>query len=408
MELFPVGKVFDFMGVRRYFIALSVVVIVGSLVLLKWPGAKLGTDFRGGTEVEVAFNAPTDAGEVRAAITASGFSQPDVIKVDDPNHPNRFLVRVQEVSTIGEAKQAEIDKLLCYGANLPADQCSKEHTANEVKFSPGGDKITVRFSTAPDLAWVKQEMAKVQGVELREGASSLVIQNAREHKVDIQLKSKGDQLMDGLRRRLGPGRVPATALRVEWIGPKAGAQLRNAAIISVAISIVFIMAYIAFRFDLRFAPGAVVAMVHDAVGVVGVLVVLGKEINLSSVAAVLTIVGYSVNDTVVVYDRVRENLGKLRGATFSSLINVSLSEMLSRTLLTSGTTVMSLLAFFLWGTGTLKEFALTLIIGIVFGTYSSIYIALPLTEYLDTRFFTRAGGKKKSGRPVGKKASAPV
>ncbi len=396
MELFPVGKVFDFMRVRRYFIALSVFVVASSLVLLKWPGAKLGTDFRGGTEIEVAFKSATNAGEIRSAVTSAGFSQPDVIKVDDPNHANRFLIRVQEVSTIGDAEQDQIDRLLCYGTNLPADQCSKEHTANEVKFSPGGDKITVRYSAAPDLAWVKQRMAQVKGLELREGANNPSVQNAREHKVEIQLKSKGDQLMSVLARKLGRNRVPENALRVEWIGPKAGAQLRDAALRSIAISLVFIMAYIAFRFDLRFAPGAVLALMHDAISTIGVLIILQKELSLSTVAAVLTIVGYSVNDTVVVYDRVRENLGKLRGATFSSLINVSLSEMLSRTILTSGTTVMSLLAFFFWGTGTLKEFSLTLIIGIIFGTYSSIYIALPLTEWLDKKLFSRAGSKKKA------------
>ena len=133
---------------------------------------------------------------------------------------------------------------------------------------------------------------------------------------------------------------------------------------------------------------------------IGVLILLHKELNLSTVAAILTIVGYSVNDTVVVYDRVRENLGKLRGSTFDKIINVSLSEMLSRTILTSGTTVISLLAFFIWGTGTLKDFAFTLVIGIVFGTYSSIYVALPLTEWLDKLFFAKVGGKRK-----GKKAA---
>src|SRR5690606_29203505 len=125
------------------------------------------------------------------------------------------------------------------------------------------------------------------------------------------------------------------------------------------------------------------------------LILMQKELNLTTVAAVLTIIGYSVNDTVVVYDRVRENLGKLRGSSFIHLINVSLSEMLSRTLLTSGTTIVSLMAFFVWGTGTLKDFALTLIIGMILGTFSSTYVALPLTEWFDRRFFTKLAPKKK-------------
>jgi preprotein translocase subunit SecF len=198
-----------------------------------------------------------------------------------------------------------------------------------------------------------------------------------------------------LRQELGNERVPANPLRVEWIGPKAGRLLRDAAIKSIAIALVFIMMYVAFRFDLRFAPGGVLALAHDALVTVGVLTALQKELNLTTVAAVLTIIGYSVNDTVVVYDRVRENLGKLRGSSFIHLINVSLSEMLSRTVLTSTTTIVSLVCFFVWGTGTLKDFAFTLIIGLVLGTYSSIYIALPLTEWFDRRFFAKMSDKKK-------------
>ena len=236
------------------------------------------------------------------------------------------------------------------------------------------------------------ESVKSLGIVLREGDNNPLLQNARAHKVEIQLKSKGDQLLDALKAKLGSTVVPAEPLRVEWIGPKAGAQLRDAALKSIGIALVFIMAYIAFRFDLRFAPGAVIALAHDSIVTIGVLILIQRmtnrmELNLSTVAAVLTIVGYSVNDTVVVYDRVRENLGRLRGASFPNLVNASLSEMLSRTVLTSGTTVTALIVFFIWGTGTLEEFVLTIIIGLVLGTYSSIYVALPLTEWLDRKFF---------------------
>lgn len=402
MQLFPVGRTFDFMGKRRWFAGVSLVIFITSLVLIAYPGPKLGTDFRGGTEIEVAFKQEVSPIAIRKAITSHGFSQPDVIKVDDPKNPHRYLIRVQEVSIIGEKTQEKIERALCFGDHLPAAECPKDKLANEVKFSPGGDKITVRFNQAPDLAWVKKQMAGITKVELREGANNPTVQNERDHKVEIQLKSKGDQMMDALKTALGPSVVPSEPLRVEWIGPKAGAQLRNAALKAIAISLVFIMAYIAFRFDLRFAPGAVIALIHDAINTIGVLIVLHKELTLSTVAAILTIVGYSVNDTVVVYDRVRENLGKLRGASFASLINLSLSEMLSRTILTSATTVISLLAFFMWGTGTLKEFALTLIIGIVFGTYSSIYVALPLTEWLDKLFFAKVGRRTKN-RPAKKR-----
>ncbi|MCC6667677.1 MAG: protein translocase subunit SecF [Polyangiaceae bacterium] len=407
MNLIPLGRLYDFMGARRLFMGLSLAAFFAALVGLFAPGMglKLGTDFKGGTEVEVAFTGKVSSTEVEDAVKASGFSHPDVIRVDDANNPSHYIVRVQEVTTISPEKQAEVEKSLCVGEGQPAD-CTPNRTATEVKFSPGGDKITVRFRDSPDMAFIKERIAGVSGLRLRAGANNPALQSERDNKVEIQLMSKGDQLMAGLRDRLGADKVPAEPLRSEWIGPKAGAQLRDAALKAVLISIVFIMAYIAFRFDLRFAPGAVFAMLHDAVTVLGFLVLVRREVNLTTVAAILTIVGYSINDTVIVYDRVRENLGRLRGRSFQSLVNLSVSEMLNRTLLASGTTIISLTGLFFFGTGTLKDFALTLIVGITLGTYSSIYVALPFTDWLDHTFFAKVGKGKKIGQT--RKAEAPA
>jgi preprotein translocase subunit SecF len=392
MQLFPVGKIYDFMAQRRLFMGLSLLLVVGSVFLLFGKGPKLGTDFIGGTEVEVAFEKPVTPADIRGAVQAAGFSRPDVIRVQDEKNPHRFLIRVQEVSSISEKDQALIEKKLCFGENMPQG-CS--HHATEVKFSPGGEKISVRYEEAPDLDFIRAAMSGLSGIKLRSGENNPTIQNARDHRVEIALMSRGDQIMEALEGAL-PDATPDAALRTEWIGPKAGAQLRDAAIKSILIALVFIMAYVAFRFDLRFAPGGVIALAHDALVTVGILTLMQRELNLTTVAALLTIIGYSVNDTVVVYDRVRENLGKLRGSTFGRLINVSLSEMLSRTVLTSGTTIMVMLCFFIWGTGTLKDFALTMIIGMVLGTYSSIYVALPLTEWLDRKFFPQPRRTQKA------------
>src|ERR1700691_181263 len=189
---------------------------------------------------------------------------------------------------------------------------------------------------------------------MRVSATNPQLLNAPDHHVEIQLQSKGDQLIESLQKQLGPEMAPDKALRVEWVGPKAGKQLRDSARNAVAIAIVFIMLYLAFRFDLRFAPGVVVACIHDAMVVLGAFVLLHKEITLSTIAAVLTVVGYSMNDTVVVYDRIRENLGKHRGKSFATIINMSVSETLSRTILTSGAMLLSILAFFIYGTGVIK------------------------------------------------------
>ena len=400
MELFKPGKVYDFMRIRKFWITLSLVLATASLVLLFYPGPNYGTDFRGGTEIEVAFKKNVDASDVRHAITAGGFSEPDVVQVQDPNHASRFLIRVQEISTVAEQTKETLKSALCLGVEAPADdpKCPASSRATEVKFSAGGDKLSVRYDVEPNLEKIKQQVESVPGVKLRVSATNPQVINPRDHRVEVQLQSKGDQLMDVLKAKLGVDAVPDSALRVEWVGPRAGKQLRDSARNSVAITIVFIMLYLAFRFDLRFAPGVVIACVHDALVVLGAFVIAHKEVTLSTIAAVLTIVGYSMNDTVVVYDRIRENLGKHRGKSFGEIINLSVSETLSRTILTSGATMLSVLAFFIWGTGVIKDFAFAMVVGIVAGTYSSIYVAAPLTEWIDSRLgksATAEGVKKR-------------
>ena len=396
MEFFKQHKIYDFMRIRRYWIALSVILSVGSLLLLFYPGPNYGTDFKGGTEIEVAFTKAVDGGEIRHAVTKTGaFSEPDVVQVTDPAHPYRYLIRVQEISTVDDSSKESLKKALCLGVEGENASCPANARATEIKFSAGGDKLSVRYDAEPDLEKLKAQIATVPAVKLRIAANNPQVVNPRDHRVEVQLQSKGDQLMDVMRAELGAERVPQAALRVEWVGPKAGKQLRDSARNSVAIAIVFIMLYLAFRFDLRFAPGVVLACVHDAMVVLGAFVIFHKEVTLSTIAAVLTIVGYSMNDTVVVYDRIRENLGKHRGKAFSDIINMSISETLSRTILTSGATMLSVLPFFIWGTGVIKDFAFAMVVGIVAGTYSSIYVAAPLTEWIDSKMSRKGADEVK-------------
>jgi preprotein translocase subunit SecF len=403
MEFFKPGRVFDFMSVRWFWVPFSLLAVVVSTILCFFPGPNYGTDFKGGTEVEMAFGKALDAGSVRSAVESVGFSNPDIVQVVDANRPNHFLIRVQDVSAITEDEKGVLRTALCYVEDgqapiVDAARCPEDARATEVKFSAGGDKISTRYDVDPDIEKIKAQVLSVPGVSLRASATNPQILNPRDHRVEIQLLSKGDQLVERLRAKLGPEAVPADAvLRVEWVGPKAGKQLRDSARNAIAIAIVFIMLYLALRFDLRFAPGVIVACVHDAMVVIGVFIVLRKEITLSTIAAVITVVGYSMNDTVVVYDRIRENLGRHRGKSFAQIINMSVSETLSRTILTSGATLLSMLAFFVYGTGIIKDFMLALVVGIIAGTYSSIYVAAPLTEWIDTRM-ARANRRKKKER----------
>jgi preprotein translocase subunit SecF len=411
MEFFKPGRVFDFMGVRWFWIPFSLIAVLISTILCFVPGPVYGTDFKGGTEVEIAFGSAIDAGGVRRAVESVGFSSPDIVQVVDNNHPHHFLIRVQDVSAITDVEKVALRSALCFVEDAQAPlsdpaKCPDNARATEVKFSAGGDKISTRYDVDPDLEKVKDQVLSVPGVSLRASATNPQVLNPRDHRVEIQLLSKGDQLVERLRAKLGVEAVPPEAtLRVEWVGPKAGKQLRDSARNAIAIATVLIMLYLAFRFDLRFAPGVIVACVHDAMVVIGVFIALRKEITLSTIAAVITVVGYSMNDTVVVYDRIRENLGRYRGKSFAQIINMSVSETLSRTILTSGATLLSFLSFFIYGTGIIKDFMFALVVGIIAGTYSSIYVAAPLTEWIDTRM-ARSAKKKKRDRRISEPARA--
>jgi preprotein translocase subunit SecF len=171
-------------------------------------------------------------------------------------------------------------------------------------------------------------------------------------------------------------------LRTEIVGPRVGKELRRRGILSVLFATLMMGAYIAFRFQLRFGVGAGIALLHDVLVTIGALSLANVEIDLSVVAGLLTVVGYSVNDTVVVSDRIRENMKKFSREDMASLINTSINETLSRTVLTTGTSLMVLFALFFVGGGVIHGFAYTLIIGLSVGTYSSVFIASPVVEYM--------------------------
>jgi preprotein translocase subunit SecF len=259
--------------------------------------------------------------------------------------------------------------------------------ANVLDFSasPGGDKLAIQLASHVPPEQVTEALRRA-GLNVRDVAA---FGNTQDNRFEAHLLGIGDKLVNGLREKLGD-RAPERPLRVEWVGPKAGAQLRDAAVNAILYTIAFVMVYIAFRFDLRFAPGGVVALAHDALITLGIYVVLRKEVTLGTIAAVLTVIGYSINDTIVVYDRIRENMQRMRDATLAQLINVSTSQTLGRTVITSAMGLISILGFFIWGTPLIRDIVFALSVGFLIGTYSSIYVAAPLTEWIDRRFFRKA------------------
>ncbi len=177
-----------------------------------------------------------------------------------------------------------------------------------------------------------------------------------------------------------------TQQRVEFVGPRVGEELREDGAQALLLSAIAILIYIAFRFSSRYAPGAIVAVVHDLSITAGILVILGIEFDLRILAAMLAILGYSLNDTIIIYDRIRENLELRTTADLEQVLNASVNQTLSRTVLTSATTVIALLALFVLGGDVIRPFALAMLIGVFVGTYSSVFIAAPILLFLERRY----------------------
>jgi preprotein translocase subunit SecF len=378
MELIKPDTYIDFMRYRLPVIGVSTTLVILSLASLFYPGANLGLDFSGGTELEVQFNGAVTTTELREALSEAGHPGADVVTVE--GRANTYMLRVNETSAITEEVQAAIESRLTSALG--------DVTVLQYKVSPGGDKISLRLSGPADVAVIRGaiEGEGDNGVSVREVTR---FGGTAEHRFEASLVGVGDAVFQDLQATFGE-RAPAAPLRIEWVGPKAGEQLRDAAIQSLLYAVAFIMVYVAFRFDLRFAPGAVLALFHDVVITVGIYVLVQKEMNLTTIAALLTILGYSINDTIVVFDRIRENMGRYKDKSLSELINISSSQVLSRTLMTSATTLVSVSAFFVFGTSVIQDLSFALFIGISVGTYSSIYVAAPMTEWIDRRFFAKA------------------
>ena len=203
--------------------------------------------------------------------------------------------------------------------------------------------------------------------------------NEKDYVVKFEKQNSNDpKFIDSIKNKLSNSIDDFDFRRVENVGPKVSAELLKSGVIAVALSLAAMLIYIWIRFEWQFSLGAIVALFHDVIITLGIFSIFSLEINLSIVAAVLTIVGYSMNDTVVIFDRVRENLKKYSDIKIFDLTNISINETLSRTIITSVTTLLALFSIFIFGGEILKGFSLAMILGVIFGTYSSIYIANPI------------------------------
>ncbi|WP_432821450.1 protein translocase subunit SecF [Trichloromonas sp.] len=253
----------------------------------------------------------------------------------------------------------------------------------------GGTLVQVKFTQTTKAVEIKEAL---QGLEL----GSLVVQQFGEDADEFLIRAQNTSAeLEGLSRTIavaletkyGTGTVEVR--RAEMVGPQVGKDLREKGLMAIVYAMIGILVYVTWRFEFRFAVGAIVALVHDVLITLGAFSLFNQEIDLPVIAAFLAIIGYSLNDTIIVYDRIRENMGKHGKDGLPSIINRSINETLSRTILTSGTTLLVVLALFVFGGGVIHTFAFALLIGILIGTYSSIFVASPLLIFWDER----KGGK---------------
>ena len=244
----------------------------------------------------------------------------------------------------------------------------------------GGSLIEVRFKENIDLNNLRMKMNKLDLGEIQ----LQTIGNGNDIVIKVQdkknNKNKQTETIQIIKNNLSDKSVEYR--RAEFVGPKVGGELVNAGIIAVIFSLIGILIYIWIRFQWNFAIGAIIALVHDVILTLGFFSVLQLEFNLATVAAVLTIAGYSINDTVVIYDRIRDTMRKYKQITFDKVINISLNGTLSRTLTTSLTTLLALIALYTFGGIVISSFIIALIWGVLIGTYSSVYVASPILTYL--------------------------
>ncbi|HEX7119725.1 MAG TPA: protein translocase subunit SecF [Longimicrobiales bacterium] len=262
----------------------------------------------------------------------------------------------------------------------------------------GGTLVQVAFVDETSVAEVREVIARVApGAEVtRFGEASEFLIRAQEF--SEAGGNTSERIVEVLAERFGADGF--TVARTEAVGPKVGSELQVRAALAILLSFAVTLVYLAFRFEWRFGLAAVIAVVHDILITLGILSVFRMEVSLPTVAAVLTIVGYSLNDTIIVFDRARENLKKTgRRETFGAILNRSINETLPRTVLTSGTTLATLLSLFMLGGETIRQFSLILFVGILIGTYSSIFVASPALLVITERWKPKTSGKKATTRP---------
>jgi len=393
----------DWMKWSKYFIGLSLLLLaVGWLSIWRNGGIRYGIDFRGGTLVYVRFAGPPPIDQIRKGLANAGL-------------PNSSIQQISDISdatskndvVIGLEQRGQGDQVLDAGKQTILDVLHKTFGGDA-----GGKPDFNSLSAAALSAYLTQKDSLNLGVSAGDRYNQL-----GQKLVDARDKEHGglvtdlDQLknVDGANSAViasmksGLSLSNFTIRNVDIVGPKVGAQLRRQAILATLYALMGMLVYIAFRFEWVYGAAAVIAVFHDVLITLGFFSLFHYEISLTVIAALLTLVGYSMNDTIVIFDRVRENSRLMRRESFTEIVNKSINQTLSRTILTSGLTFLTVLVLYIMGGEVLRAFSFAMVVGVVVGTYSSFGIAAPIVVFWNQRW--GQGGVPARSNPVG--ASGP-
>jgi preprotein translocase subunit SecF len=412
--LLPPGNNFQFVTKFKAWLVMSVVLMTVCVGLLFVNKSVRGdfmnwtTDFKGGTDVILAFKdkasgkyTKVDPAVIRKTLEASGEDGFDVSEIswtaEDDTTVDGMVVRTPRFSALEpEVAKKAIETFL---------EVFKDRDISKATWS--GDRLSVRSKKPITNREAAEMLAKIDAgkgrpLEVKEWSAEDALQYAHADEgtgeynqwfsiwgIDRQFEQTFEKALQN---------VDVLTVQSYGVGAKAGDKLRDDAIKSIIYAIFLIMLYLAFRFDIRYAPGAAFATIHDAVMVIGVFAITWTDVSLPSVAGLLTVMGYSVNDTVIVFDRIRENQAKLKDKKIERIIDISLNEVLVRTILTSSTVFATTLIMNIFGTGLVKNFAFAMNIGVIVGTYSSIFLAVPIFMYISKKWY--------SGPPAARRRAA--
>jgi preprotein translocase subunit SecF len=392
MELFK-NTNFDFLGKKWPFIGLSLVLSAAGLISMGVKGMRYGIDFKGGGQIWLRFAQEPPVQQIRSALESK---LPGEISVQQVTGKPEVLIGTE----IKDEKElnAHIQLIEEILRGMYSDTSGKIDL-NNVSSTELADRIRgpLQQAAIPLSEQELQELCADINTYRKDHGGIL-------RSVDEVAGVKGvtPKVIEALKANVSLG--PFTILEKEVVGPKIGAELQRQAVLATLYALAGMLVYIAFRFEWIYGVAAVVAVFHDTIITIGLFSLFNKPISLTVVAALLTLVGYSMNDTIVVFDRIRENLKMARRESLTNIINMSINQTLSRTVLTSGLTLLTALALWFFGGDVLNGFSFALVMGILVGTYSSVFVASPILVFWQN---FRGTGKPAAAVPVAREAAAP-